>query len=91
MFDAPQSARTFDYAAGDVGYILVDQGHYIENIGDDDVVLLEVLKASQFEDVSLGQWMALTPPQVVKDTLHLDNDVLSGLSMEKQYVVAAQP
>ncbi|KAH8151145.1 uncharacterized protein LAJ45_04847 [Morchella importuna] len=91
VFDAPQSARTFDYAAGDVGYILVDQGHYIENIGDEDVVLLEVLKAPQFEDVSLGQWMALTPPQVVKDTLHLDNDVLSGLSREKQYVVAAQP
>lgn len=36
------------------------------NIGDEDVVVLEILKASQFQYISLGQWMALTPPQVVQ-------------------------
>ncbi|KAL7272223.1 hypothetical protein RUND412_004979 [Rhizina undulata] len=88
IYDAPSSARTFDYASGDVGYIINNQGHYIENIGDEDLHLLEILKAPRFEDVSLGQWMALMPPQIIKDTLHLSDETLSVLSKEKQYVVS---
>ncbi|RPA90874.1 Bicupin, oxalate decarboxylase/oxidase [Choiromyces venosus 120613-1] len=91
VFDAPDAARTFDYAAGDVGYIAIDQGHYIENVGDENVVVLEILKAPQFQGISLGQWMALTPPQVIQDTLGLDDATLEGLTKEKQFVVAAQP
>ena len=33
LFNAPDASRTFDYTAGDVGFIPVAQGHYIENTG----------------------------------------------------------
>ncbi len=33
VFDATANARTFDYRAGDVGYVPSTLGHYIENTG----------------------------------------------------------
>ena len=48
VFQAPQSSRTFDYQAGSVGYIPVASAHYIENTGDDDVIVLEMLKTPYF-------------------------------------------
>ena len=48
VFSAPDAARTFDFAEGDVGYVPFPDSHYIENTGDVDVVYLEVLQASKF-------------------------------------------
>lgn len=40
VFVAPQSSRTFDFQAGDVGYVPVPDAHYIENTGDIDLIYL---------------------------------------------------
>lgn len=85
-FLAPTSSRTFDFSAGDVGYIPAGQSHYIENVGTEDVVFLEVLKQEKFTDISVAQWLALTPRQVVKDTLHLPDSVLDALPQQKTYL-----
>ena len=61
IYAAPSSSQTFDYGAGDVGYIPMVFSHYIENIGDEEVVFLEMLKAPKFEDISVSQWLGLTP------------------------------
>jgi oxalate decarboxylase/phosphoglucose isomerase-like protein (cupin superfamily) len=61
--------------------------HYIENTGTEDVVFLEMLQAPRFSDISVGQWLKLTPKQIVKDTLHLPDSLLDNLSANKQYVV----
>lgn len=86
VFSAPSSSRTFDYTAGDVGYIRTAESHYIENTGTEDVVFLEVLQAKKFSDISVSQWLALTPRQVVKDTLHLSDAVLDRLPKEKTLI-----
>ncbi|KAF8472844.1 RmlC-like cupin domain-containing protein [Kalaharituber pfeilii] len=87
VYAAQNNARTFDYQEGDVGYIPKSMTHYIENTGTEDVVVLEVLQAPRFSDISLGQWLALTPAQVVKDTLHLSDDTIRNLSKDKPLVV----
>ena len=38
-------------------------------------------------DISVAQWLGLTPPQVVKDTLHLPDAVIASLPKYKQYLV----
>ncbi|KAI0392853.1 Bicupin, oxalate decarboxylase/oxidase [Xylariaceae sp. FL0594] len=86
VYKAPTSARTFDFTAGDVGYIPQAQSHYVENTGDGDVVFLEVLQADRFADVSAAQWLALTPRQVVKDTLNLTDEVLDALPRQKTII-----
>lgn len=48
---------------------------------------MEMLQAPRFSDISVGQWLKLTPKQIVKDTLHLPDSLLDNLSPNKQYVV----
>ncbi|KAK9422566.1 putative Oxalate decarboxylase oxdD [Seiridium unicorne] len=83
VFAAPSAARTFDFTAGDVGYIEAANSHYVENTGTEDVIFLEVLQAPKFTDVSVSQWLALTPRQVVKDTLNLTDETLDQLPKDK--------
>lgn len=76
-----------DYEAGDVAYIPVPASHYIENVGNDDVVYLEVLQQPKYTDVSLSQWIKLVPRQIVTDTLHLPDSLLDSLPEDKQFIV----
>ncbi|KAF2095741.1 Bicupin, oxalate decarboxylase/oxidase [Rhizodiscina lignyota] len=89
LFTAEDSANTFDFSSGDVGYFPQSNSHYVQNTGDVDLVLLEVLKADHFSDIALGQWIATTPPQIVEDTLNLSSATVKALSKakEKQYVI----
>ncbi len=86
IFKAPESSRTFDFTAGDVGYIPQAQGHYVKNTGTEDVIFLEVLQAKKFGDISASQWLALTPRQVVKDTLGLSDEVLDAQPKDKTLI-----
>jgi len=38
-------------------------------------------------DISVGQWLGLTPAQIVMDTLNLTNSTVSQFKKEKQYIV----
>lgn len=84
-------SRTFDFTAGDVAYIPYPDAHYIENTGNETAVYLEVLQAPVFNDISVGQWLALTPPQVVKDTLNLSDSVIANLPKTKPLLLPGNP
>ncbi len=90
VFAAEGRARTFDYRAGDVGYVPFAMGHYVENTGDGPLRFLEMFASNRFADVSLHQWLALTPPQLVREHLHLGEGMMTALRAEKQPVVAAR-
>ncbi len=87
VFAAEHQARTFDYQAGDVGYVPFAMGHYIENVGNTPLRFLEMFKSARFQDVSLHQWLALTPPELVQAHLNLNEQVLGQLRKQKWPVV----
>ena len=89
VFAAAGQARTFDFRAGDVGFVPFAMGHYIENTGTTPLRFLEIFKSDYYADVSLNQWMALTPPELVQGTLGVDNKVMAALRKEKVPVVPA--
>jgi oxalate decarboxylase len=89
VFAAQGQARTFDLYAGDVGYVPVAMGHYLENIGPGPLRFLETFKSRQFVDFSLDTWIALTPPKLVDAHLKLDREVMDGLRKTKALVVPA--
>ncbi|KAG6825536.1 hypothetical protein H0H92_003350, partial [Tricholoma furcatifolium] len=89
IFAAQSNARTFDYQAGDIGYVPATMGHYIENTGNTTLHYLEIFNTDKFQDVSLAQWLALTPPKVVEAHLGLPADVLSNIPKTKQTVIGA--
>lgn len=39
--------------------------HYIQNTGDETLIYLEVFNSSHYSDISLAQWMANTPKEVI--------------------------
>jgi oxalate decarboxylase len=89
VFAASGQARTFDFMAGDVGFVPFAMGHYIENTGTTTLRFLEVFKSDYYADVSFNQWLALTPPELVQAHLKLDPQTLAALHKEKFPVVPA--
>jgi len=89
VFGSSGDARTFDYQAGDVGYVPFAMGHYIENTGDAPLRFLEMFNSSYYADVSLDQWLALTPPELVEAHLHLDAQTMAALRKRKAPIVPA--
>jgi oxalate decarboxylase len=87
VFASGGKARTFDYQGGDVGYVPFAMGHYVENTGHEPLVFLEVFRSDRFVDVSLNQWMALTPPELVAAHLNLDRRTIDALSKTKPIIV----
>ena len=88
VFAANGHSRTFDFAAGDVGYVPFAMGHYIENTGDKPLVFLETFKSDHYADVSLNQWLALTPPELVSGHLNFGKAAMEALKRTKQPVVS---
>lgn len=89
VFASGGKARTFNYQAGDVGYVPFAMGHYIENIGEEPVRFLEIFRSSYFSDLSLNQWMALTPKELVQAHLNLDQQTLAALRKEKPVIASS--
>lgn len=87
VFAGGGAARTFDVRAGDVGYVPFAYGHYIQNTGDRSIWFLEMFRSDRFADVSLNQWMALTPRELVQDNLHVGPLLMDALRKQKWPVV----
>lgn len=87
VFAGSSKARTFDYQAGDVGYVPFAMGHYVENISNEPLRFLEIFKSPYFADISLNQWMALTPPELVQIHLNLDQKTLAKLQKQKLVII----
>jgi oxalate decarboxylase len=87
VFAAQGNARTFDYREGDVGYVPKSMPHFVENTGSMTLRFLELFRSPRYEDVSLTQWMALTPHELVQAHLDLDRSLLDQLPRDKRPVV----
>ncbi|GBE78166.1 putative oxalate decarboxylase/oxidase [Sparassis latifolia] len=73
VFAGSGTARTFSYQAGDVGIVPRSLGHYVENVGDEELEMLEVFRAPRFEDFSLEQWLKGSPGRMVLEHLNLQD------------------
>ncbi|CAO4177670.1 oxalate decarboxylase family bicupin [Methylorubrum populi] len=91
VFGSESKARTFDYQAGDVGYVPFAMGHYIENTGDTPLTFLEMFRSPRYADISLRQWMALTPHALVQAHTKLDRTAIDDLPQAKAQVVPGRP
>ena len=80
-------ARTMDFQAGDVGYVEKTLLHYIENTGDTDLVFLEMFKSSFYQDLSLSEWLAHTPPELVMAHLRIDKATFDAIPKEEFVVM----
>jgi oxalate decarboxylase len=87
VFASGGAAQTFDYQAGDVGYIPRAMPHYVENTGTTTMRFLELFRSPKFEDLPLAQWLAFTPHELVRAHLNIDESVLAGIPPRRVPVV----
>jgi len=85
VFAAGSTARTMDFEEGDVGYVPISNPHYIENTGNLDLVFIEVFRSSDYQDISLAEWMAHTPHLLMNQHLGVPVSMLD--SIPKQEIV----
>lgn len=89
VFNTGPRAQTADFRPGDIGYVKKGLGHYIENVGDEDLVVIEVFKTDRFQEVSLTQWLACTPPELVASHLNIDPNLIRQFSKDRPEMVPA--
>jgi len=65
VFGSNGRARTDNFDATDVGYVPRGYGHYIENTGSEDLVVLVGLNSGKYEDISLSDWLAANKPELL--------------------------
>ena len=89
VFNTGPAAVTMDFHAGDVGYVKKGLGHYIQNTGSTDIIMVETFKDKQFSEVTLSQWLAVSPRQMVAETLKMDPRLIEQISKGRPDVVPA--
>jgi oxalate decarboxylase len=87
VFDTGPAAVTANFQAGDIGYVKKSLGHYVENTGTTDLVFMEIFKAGRYQEVSLSDWLAHTPPEIVATTLNLTLESIARFPKNRPDVV----
>lgn len=87
VFNTGPEVMTADFHPGDIGYIKKAFGHYLENTGDTDLVYMEVFRADQFQEISLSDWLAHSPIEMVAETLNMDPSIIKQFPGNRPDVV----
>ena len=85
VFAAGGRARTMDFEAGDVGYVQ-QSIRTMSRIQAKDLVFLEMFKATHYEDISLAEWLAHTPPQLVDGHVQFGIDMLKAIEKKEAVI-----
>jgi len=88
VFRPGAQARTMDFNANDVGFVPLMAGHYVENIGNSDLVFLEMFRAHEFVDFSLNNWIRRLPPELAAAHLNLDAAAIRRIPADKEVIIA---
>ncbi len=87
VYGANGNAGTFDYQAGDVGYVPRPMGHYVVNRGTTTLRFLGVFRSDRVAEASLSKLLALTPHELVRAHLHIDESVLAKIALRHTPIV----
>jgi oxalate decarboxylase len=71
LFASQGMARTETFNAGDVGYVPMGCGHYLENTGEERCRILLGFNAGAYEQISLSGWLAANPRQLVASNFNV--------------------
>ena len=60
VFGSRGRSITREFGPGDVGYVPMGYGHYLETIGDEDCEMLAVFNSGNYQEISLAEWLGKT-------------------------------
>jgi oxalate decarboxylase len=89
-FGAKGRARTFEYGPGDVGYVPLGYGHYLENVGQDDAQAIIVFDSGSYQDISASQWFAGTPPELLAANFGVPSSVFAAFPKQAVFIAGGK-
>ena len=87
ILDSASEMASFSVTPGQMFHVRTGALYYVENIGDTTLRFLEIFRSDHFADISLAQWLAFTPHELVKAHLNIDESVLDTIPKQKTPVV----
>lgn len=78
VFGSSGRARTEQFAAGDVGYVPQGYGHYIENVGPEELELVLAFNNGNYESISITAWMAANPALLLATNFGVQESAFAG-------------
>lgn len=88
LFGSHGRVRTMDYRRGNVAFIKQGYGHFIENSGTEELKVLILFNAPEYQEIALSTWLAANSPQLVADHFGLDVRQAADLPVRKRGVFA---
>ncbi len=82
-------AEQSDFTKGDVWYFPKGHGHAVQNLGPGDAHFLLVFDDghfSEFGTLSVTDWLALTPPDVLQRNLGIPASAIPGMYKKEVYI-----
>src|SRR5215831_12306943 len=87
VFGSHGRVRTEEFDAGDVGYVPQGYGHYIENIGNEDVELLIALNNGTYESISLADWIGANPHLLLATNFEVPESTFKDFQTRNRFLV----
>src|SRR5215471_12593087 len=86
VFGSHGRVRTEEFNAGDVGYVPQGYGHYIENIGNEDVELLLALNNGVYESISLADWIGANPHLLLATNFEVPENTFKDFQTRNRFL-----
>jgi oxalate decarboxylase len=87
VFNTGPNAVTTDFRPGDIAYVKKGFGHYFQNTGKTDLMVVELFKSDHFAEVSLSNWLTHMPPKLIQEQFNIPPDVLAMFPKDRPDVM----
>ena len=74
IFGAHGRSKTEEFKAGQVGFIPLGFGHYIEQVGNEPTKLILLFNSPVFEEISISKWLAGNPASLIGDNFQISRE-----------------
>jgi oxalate decarboxylase len=78
VFGSRGRSRTDEFGPGDVAFIPRGYGHYIENVGTEDLVVVLAFNNGLYESISITAWMAANPPLLLATNFEVSESTFAN-------------
>ncbi len=88
LFGSQGRAKTETFGVGDVGYVPMGYGHYLQNCADGTSRILLGFNAGTYEQISLSGWLGANPRQLVASNFSLPLTVVAQFPDTTEVITA---
>lgn len=88
LFSSNGRSRVEQFAPGQVAFVNRGFGHYIKQTGNQETIILIVMSAGTYEEISLSGWLASNPDQLLATNFSLTPSEVNQLPDSPQFIIA---